>query len=305
MWFLLAQAEEGHCGPDVILPTVPHGSSIHRVDVVRVRPGGRETSPDAVAVERALEVRIGGEPFSVIMRTPGADRELAAGFLFSEGVIAEQADVLAIDTSVIDHLDVTLSEARAAVVDRQRSMRRQVTMTSSCGMCGRPTIESTMVVAAPVNRSLAVSAALISSLPARLMARQEAFVQTGGLHGAALVSVDGEILESAEDVGRHNAVDKIIGRQVLAGLLPAAGALLFVSGRTSFEIVQKAWLAGIPIVAAVSAPSSLAIDLATSAGITLIGFVRGDRFNVYAHAERVMPESAAVAGDAPSWGGDR
>ena len=262
--------------------------TIHHVDIIRVEPDARRPILDAVAVECALEVRLGGEPFSVIMRTPGADRELAIGFLFSEGIVTGPADVVTVGTGTADHVvDVTLTGARAAVVRTQRSIRRQVTMTSSCGMCGRPTIESTQMTAARLDGAWSIPAALISSLPPRVMMRQETFVETGGLHAAALVTAGGDIVESAEDVGRHNAVDKIIGRRVLAGRVPVGEHVLFVSGRTSFEIVQKAWLAGIPIVAAVSAPSSLAIDLAQEAGITLIGFVRGDRFNIYSHPERV------------------
>jgi FdhD protein len=157
-------------------------------------------------------------------------------------------------------------------------------------MCGRPTLASTQLAAPVIEAGWSVSASAITSLPVRVGPRQATFAETGGLHAAALCALDGGILESAEDVGRHNAVDKIIGRLLRSGRLPAGDALLFVSGRTSFEIVQKAWLAGIPVVAAVSAPSSLAIELAREAGITLIGFVRGGRFNVYTHPARVRAE---------------
>jgi FdhD protein len=187
-----------------------------------------------------------------------------------------------------DVVDVVLTPARAATVASQRDARRHVTTTSACGMCGRPDLAATRLVAPRVDAAAAVGAEAVLSLPGRLAARQETFAATGGLHAAALCTFAGDLLDAAEDVGRHNAVDKIIGRRLLAGRLPIADALLFVSGRTSFEIVQKAWLAGVAVVAAVSAPSSLAIELADEAGITLIGFVRGDRFNVYTHADRVV-----------------
>jgi FdhD protein len=261
---------------------------MREVDLLRVDDGAPEASRDAVAVEAPLEVRLDGESFSVTMRTPGADRELAIGFLFTEGIVSSIADVVRVDARPGEHIvDVTLTPERAALVARDRAARRQVTTTSSCGMCGRPSLAATRLTAPVVGESWSVRAASIASLPARVMARQETFAATGGLHAAALCLPDGTIADSAEDVGRHNAVDKIIGRRLLEGRIPIAGELLFVSGRTSFEIVQKAWLAGVPLIAAVSAPSSLAIELAQEAGITLIGFVRGARFNVYTHPVRV------------------
>ena len=190
-------------------------------------------------------------------------------------------------------MDVILTAARAAAVAAQRDARRQVTTTSSCGMCGRPDLASTRLTAPPVGLTRTVDADAIRALPARLAPLQETFAATGGLHAAALCTLDGDIVDTAEDVGRHNAVDKIIGRRLLAGRLPAGDTLLFVSGRTSFEILQKAWLAGVPLVAAVSAPSSLAIALAEEAGITLIGFVRGGRFNIYTHASRIAQATVA------------
>jgi FdhD protein len=269
--------------------------AIRHVDLIRAGRGTHwEPSTDAVAVEAALEVRLNGQPFSVTMRTPGADRELAAGFLFTEGIVTAAADIVAVhvDPSA-DVVDVVLTADRAAVVTARRDARRQVTTTSSCGMCGRPDLASTRLTGPAISLARTVDPEAISALPARLAPLQETFAATGGLHAAALCTLDGDIIDSAEDVGRHNAVDKIIGRRLLAGRLPAGGALLFVSGRTSFEILQKAWLAGVPLVAAVSAPSSLAIALAEEAGITLIGFVRGARFNIYTHASRVA--AAVVA----------
>jgi FdhD protein len=268
---------------------------MQRIPVVRVGDGtARETSADDVAVEAALEVRLNGQPFSVTMRTPGADRELAAGFLFTEGIVAAAADVVAVHVHPsADVVDVILTADRAAAVAARRDARRQVTTTSSCGMCGRPDLASTRLTAPSVPPTRAVDADAIRALPVRLAPLQETFAATGGLHAAALCTLDGDIVDTAEDVGRHNAVDKIIGRRLLAGRLPATDALLFVSGRTSFEILQKAWLAGVPIVAAVSAPSSLAIALAEEAGITLIGFVRGGRFNIYTHPARIAQETLA------------
>jgi FdhD protein len=181
---------------------------------------------------------------------------------------------------------VTLANG-AATLDRVMADRRQVTTTSSCGLCGRRTIESLASEAAPIRASWRVPATTIASLPDLLRARQAVFDETGGLHAAGLFSRDGRLLDVAEDVGRHNAVDKIVGRMLMREALPLSEHLLCVSGRTSFEIVQKAIFAGIPIVAAVSAPSSLAIELAQEYGVTLVGFIRGDSFNIYAHGERV------------------
>ena len=268
---------------------------MQRIPVVRVGDGAaRETSADDVAVEAALEVRLNGQPFSVTMRTPGADRELAAGFLFTEGIATAAADIVAVHADPSgDVVDVILTEERAAAVAAQRAARRQVTMTSSCGMCGRPDLASTRLTAPTVALTRSIDADAIRALPGRIAPLQQTFAATGGLHAAAQYTLDGDIVDTAEDVGRHNAVDKIIGRRLLAGLLPAGDALLFVSGRTSFEILQKAWLAGVPLVAAVSAPSSLAIALAEEAGITLIGFVRSGRFNIYTHPARIAQETLA------------
>jgi FdhD protein len=259
---------------------------MQRIPVVRVGDGATAATDD-VAVEAALEIRLDGAPFSVTMRTPGADRELAAGFLFTEGIVTGLPDIGGVDADTADVVDVALTPARSAVVAGQRDARRQVTTTSACGMCGRPDLASTRLTAPTIALARTVDADAIRALPSRLAPRQETFAATGGLHAAALCTLDGDIVDTAEDVGRHNAVDKIIGRQLLAGRLPLGQSLLFVSGRTSFEILQKAWLAGVPVVAAVSAPSSLAIELAHEAGITLIGFVRGARFNIYTHVDRI------------------
>ena len=245
---------------------------------------------DRVAAEVALEVQLEDQPFSVIMRTPGDDRALAAGFLFSESVIRGRADVERIESESPNVVNAVLSRDRAAIVPDVLGQRRQVVMNSSCGMCGRRTLESLEVDRESLNPRWSVRADIILSMPAILRPSQQAFDETGGLHAAGLFDREGRLELSAEDVGRHNAVDKLVGRMLLTDRLPLDNALLFVSGRSSFEIVQKAFLAGIPLVAAVSAPSSLAIELARSAGITLLGFVRDGRFNSYAHHERVTFE---------------
>jgi FdhD protein len=268
--------------------------ALRSVGVVRVRGGTRATESDRAATEEPLEVRLHNRPFAVIMRTPGADRELAAGFLLAERVIAGADDLGTIvhcTDAAADHpenvVNVTLADGSAAALERLLAGRRQVTTNSSCGMCGRRTIESLAVDVARISAAWRVPAALIASLPDRLRARQAVFDETGGLHAAGLFARDGSLIDVAEDVGRHNAVDKIVGRMLMREALPLSDHILCVSGRTSFEIVQKAIIAGIPLVAAVSAPSTLAVDLAQECGVTLVGFIRGDNFNIYAHPQRV------------------
>jgi FdhD protein len=265
---------------------------LRSVDVVRVRGGARDADVDRAATEEPLEIRLHDAPFAVIMRTPGSDRELAAGFLLAERAIRSGDDLGTIRHCVEagateNVVNVTLANGSADALERLLAGRRQVTTNSSCGLCGRRTIESLAADAAPIASAWTVGAATIASLPDRLRARQAVFDETGGLHAAGLFTRDGELVDVAEDVGRHNAVDKIVGRMLLRDALPLANHLLCVSGRTSFEIVQKAIFAGVAVVAAVSAPSSLAIDLAAEYGVTLVGFIRGDSFNIYAHAERI------------------
>jgi FdhD protein len=277
-------------------------SALKDIEVVRVRSGRRAAEADRAAVEEPLEVRLHGRPFAVIMRTPGADRELAAGFLFSERVLRCADDLGTIEyctdrvragrSAAYEHdpeniVDVTLPGRSADQVESLLALRRQTTTNSSCGMCGRQTIESLHADVPPISIAGHLRASVVSNLPGRLRRAQTVFGETGGLHAAGLFSFEGDLTASAEDVGRHNAVDKVVGRMLMADALPLAERLLFVSGRTSFEIVQKALLAGIAVVASVSAPSSLAIDLARDSGITLLGFVRGEDFNIYAHHERI------------------
>lgn len=278
------------------VPNVPRGpgSQPGSRDVTITRAGDPLPVTDRVAVEEPMEVRVNGAAFAVIMRTPGADRDLAAGFLLAEDVIRSSDELGTIeycadadDEGRDNLLNVTvLGEAVARLAVRLGD-RRQVMMTASCGLCGRRTIESLQARVSAVAGDWRVAAATIAGLPDQLRSAQAVFASTGGLHAAGLFDRSGRLLLSAEDVGRHNAVDKITGRTLLAGQHPLDERLLLVSGRTSFELVQKALLAGVPLIAAVSAPSSLAIDLAEQAGITLCGFVRGDDFNIYTHPQRI------------------
>jgi FdhD protein len=246
------------------------------VEVTRI-PGGQEQ--DAVAVEEPLEIRIGGRPVAVTMRTPGHDEELALGFCLSEGLRPRSArapDDLAANTVDIDAPDVDLSR-----------LQRSFYTTSSCGVCGKGALEAVAVEAPRVKSRLRVPAALLSDLPERLRSAQAAFAATGGLHATGLFTGSGELLCLREDVGRHNAMDKVVGWAFLEQRLPLASAVLCLSGRLSFELVQKAAVAGCPILVAVGAPSSLAVELGQDRGLTLCGFVRDGRVNVYSEPWRV------------------
>jgi FdhD protein len=248
---------------------------------------------DLLAVEEPLEIRIGGSPLTVTMRTPGDDIDLTAGFLFGEGLLSRAVDLRQIRMCDENVADVTLEPAArpgdvARATDARRAQRNFLT-TSACGVCGKESIESIRVrsrydiTADPVQ----VSPEVLASLPDRLRDAQRVFASTGGLHAAGLFSADGTLLVLREDVGRHNAVDKVIGWTLREGRLPLAGHILLVSGRASFELVQKASVAGIPVLAAVSAPSSLAADLAADAGMTLVGFLRGTSMNAYTGTHRL------------------
>jgi FdhD protein len=251
--------------------------SAGRVDVVRL-PGGVEER-DQVAVEEPLEIRVNGEPVAVTMRTPGHDEELSIGFLLSEGVRPKNAQPTA-------DLAANTVEVEAEAADLGR-LRRNFYTSSSCGVCGKGALEAVAVEAPRVTSDLTVPAAIVEDLPESLRAAQPAFAATGGLHATGLFDADGALLCVREDVGRHNAMDKVIGWAHLEGRLPLARELLCVSGRLSFELVQKAAVAGCPLVVAVGAPSTLAVDLARDRGITLCGFVRGGRVNVYTEAWRI------------------
>jgi FdhD protein len=242
-------------------------------------PGGEEVD-DRLAVEEPLELRIAGQPVAVTMRTPGHDEELALGFALSEGlrpVGARVPDDLAANTVEID----------APGFDPTRLARSFYT-TSSCGVCGKGALDAVAVEAPPVESDLVVPLAVVTGLPDRLREAQAAFASTGGLHATGLFEPDGTLVCAREDVGRHNAMDKVVGRAFLDGLLPLAGHVLCVSGRLSFELVQKAAIAGCPVLVAVGAPSSLAVELAADRGITLCGFVRDGRANVYTRPERIV-----------------
>lgn len=244
---------------------------------------------DALAREEPLEIRVRGRGIAVTMRTPGHDIELAVGFLVTEGLVRSAEEVLHVEycqhrESAENVLNVFL--APAVEVDFER-LTRHVYASSSCGLCGKASIEAVHQHFGPVHSSVTVSAEVLYALPDRLRSAQQTFAQTGGLHAAAVFDPNGEWVVVREDVGRHNAVDKVIGFGLLEKKLPFDRHLLLVSGRASFEIVQKALAARIPIVAAISAPSSLAVEFARESGQTLVGFLRGQTMNVYAGERRV------------------
>jgi FdhD protein len=258
--------------------------------------GGPEYRADLLAVEEPLEIRVDGEPLTVTMRTPGDDIDLAAGFLFTEGLLTGLADVHEIRMCDENVAAVTPADRDARL--RLRAAAKGFLTTSACGVCGKDSIEAIRVRSAfdvaadPVQ----VSPAMLAGMPDRLREAQRVFSRTGGLHAAGLFAPDGTLLVLREDVGRHNAVDKVAGWALRSGLVPLSGHVLLVSGRASFELAQKSLMLGIPVLAAVSAPSSLAADLAEEGGMTLIGFLRGASMNVYAGAHRVVTSGAAVAG---------
>ncbi|HSD25636.1 MAG TPA: formate dehydrogenase accessory sulfurtransferase FdhD [Solirubrobacterales bacterium] len=272
------------------------GRPSERVPIQRRRDGTSERSVDVVAAEEPLEIRLGGERVAVTMRTPGPgeDIELAMGFLSGEGII-DPGDVATVrecpprsDGGVVD---VILEEGATPSGGWQRNFYA----TSSCGVCGKASIEAVRVAAPAVADGPSLGPEVISSLPERLRSEQRVFERTGGLHAAGLFTADGELLVLREDVGRHNAVDKAIGRALLRGDVLDRVAALQVSGRASFELVQKALVAGIPVVTAVSAPSSLAVRLARESNMTLVGFLRGTGFNVYAGDHRIEGVPAPAA----------
>ena len=247
---------------------------------------------DAVAVEEPLEIRVHGRSVAVTMRTPGYDRELAAGFLLTEGIIHERKDLIEIlhcraAVAPDNTLNVFLSPS--VKVDFAQ-LTRHVFATSSCGLCGKASIESVHQHFPPVKSKLKVTARTLAQLPAFMRDAQQTFERTGGLHAAAVFNAKGELIVLREDVGRHNAVDKVLGFGFLERKFPFDAHILLVSGRASFEIMQKALAARIPVICAVSAPSSLAVDFARESNQTLVGFLRGDTMNIYAGAERIRSQ---------------
>jgi FdhD protein len=271
---------------------------VARIETLRSEPDTRLSArSDELCVEEPLEIRIAGEPLAVTMRTPGHDHELVAGFLLAEGLIRSRADLGTV--THCGHLGaegfgntIDALPAPGSVLDIEAlgHTRRGTLTTSSCGMCGRTMISDLLTRLTPAPPCAPFSRSFIATLTSALRTKQPAFERTGGLHAAGIARTDQGLLTVREDVGRHNAVDKVIGRQLLDGLLPAHGALLVVSGRTSFEIVQKALAAGLAGVIGVSAPSSLAVSTAARFGLLLCGFARSATFNVYAGAHRLQPD---------------
>lgn len=273
------------------------GHSKVRAQVWAVEAGQGRSRIDQLAVEEPLEIRLTHphRTLAITMRTPGADFELTAGFLYSEGIVSNRADLRQLSYCVDPQVD---GEQRQNIVNvslqegcnpELRSLERHFYTTSACGVCGKASLEALQLrPIPPISPGPIVSAATICRLPATLRAHQKVFSATGGLHAAALFDAEGTLLFVKEDVGRHNALDKLVGNAFLAGTLPWRDRIVLVSGRSSFEILQKSLMAGAPIVCAVSAPSSLAVSLAEAFGITLVGFVRGDRFNLYSHPKRIQ-----------------
>ena len=254
-------------------------------DVVRWSEGRSQSSKDELALEEPLEIQVDTRPVSVTMRTPGHDDELAAGFLVTEGIITSSKDLIKIAPHPRNRQNVINLFLRN-IPDLGR-LKRHVFVSSSCGLCGKASIENVHQHFKPVKGRLRISTDVLFGLPEKLRKGQEAFALSGGLHAAGIFSANGKLIVCREDIGRHNAVDKVVGYGLLRGLLPFKEHILMVSGRASFEIMQKALAARIPVVAAVSAPSSLAVDFASESGQTLVGFLRERRMNLYAGNHRV------------------
>ncbi|MEU7382763.1 MULTISPECIES: formate dehydrogenase accessory sulfurtransferase FdhD [unclassified Streptomyces] len=294
------------------------GRVTERRKVIRIRDGAVSSRPDTLVAEEPLEIRLNGKPLAITMRTPGDDFALAAGFLVSEGVLGAASDLLNIvycagatggGPSLLERSrelgggsnTYNVVDVRTApdVVLPDITLERNVYTTSSCGLCGKASLDAVRTTARwPISDAppLRVGPELLAALPDRLRAAQRVFDRTGGLHAAALFDEDGGLLDIREDVGRHNAVDKLVGRALQQGGLPLSRSILLVSGRASFELAQKAVMAGIPVLAAVSAPSSLAVDLAAETGLTLVGFLRGSSMNVYAGEKRITLREASAHG---------
>ncbi|MFI6938369.1 formate dehydrogenase accessory sulfurtransferase FdhD [Streptomyces sp. NPDC050418] len=286
------------------------GRVTERRRVIRVRGGHVSARPDTLVAEEPLEIRLNGKPLAITMRTPGDDFALAAGFLVSEGVLGAAEELQSIvycagatadGSNTYNVVDV---KTAPGVVLPDITLERNVYTTSSCGLCGKASLDAVRTTARwPIDDTQGDSAPpvlldpeLLARLPDRLREAQRVFDRTGGLHAAALFTADGQLVDIREDVGRHNAVDKLVGRALREGNLPLSRSVLLVSGRASFELAQKAVMAGIPVLAAVSAPSSLAVDLAAETGLTLVGFLRGTSMNVYAGEHRLALGATASTG---------
>ncbi len=276
---------------------------IKRIPVIKVNDTKGEDTTDALAIEEPLEIRLEYGPandrkvqnVSVTMRTPGHDAELAAGFLFTEGIVKNIEDITTVEHCFIacaeDKENVILVKLAESVIPNLRNMERNFYTTSSCGVCGKGSIAGIRTVnafAVQKGSDLTINAELLYRLPDILRQHQQVFADTGGLHASALFNTNGELLLVREDVGRHNALDKVIGAALNKNWLPLDQSILLLSGRASFELVQKAAMAGISIIASVGAPSSLAVELAEEFNITLAGFLRGHRFNIYTAANRIL-----------------
>lgn len=275
-----------------------------RRPVLHIADGAPRRRPDTLAAEEPLEIRVDGRPLAVTMRTPGHDVELAHGFLLTEGVIGDREDVStarycdSVDESgrnTYNVLDISLAVGVAPPDD---SLERRFYTTSSCGVCGKASLDAvrTRTRFAPAEDPVTLTPEVLSGLPDALREAQAVFDSTGGLHAAGLFHADGTLVVAREDVGRHNAVDKVLGYALLNGGIPAARTVLMVSGRASFELAQKAVMAGVPVLAAVSAPSSLAVEMARESGMTLVGFLRGTSMNVYAGAQRIVTRDPSLVG---------
>jgi FdhD protein len=258
-----------------------------------VRHAGGEAAPpelDEVAIEEPLEIRIEGRSIAVVMRTPGHDRELAAGFALTEGIVRDGAEIFEITSCLTtgqqagNIVEITLTDP--AKFDAAK-LSRHLFSSSSCGICGKATIEAVMQQFPPIRESPKLNAQMLLALPQKLAAAQETFQRTGGLHACALFDSSGHLLLLREDVGRHNALDKLIGHELLANRLPLGDRVLLLSGRVSFEMTLKALAAGISVIAAISAPTSLAVEFAQTNNQILIGFLRGETMNIYSGAERI------------------
>lgn len=275
-------------------------SSVNHVRIVKHQASGKAEKTDLVAVEEPLEIRLGFGPtdqreqrsLAVTMRTPGHDFELAAGFLFTEGIVHSFSQIENIryceNLGKQEENNVVRVELNSSLTPDFQKLQRNFYTTSSCGVCGKSSIEAVTVQCAPVTTNWSVSAKLIQSLPDKLREAQHVFEHTGGLHASGLFDQQGALMLLREDVGRHNALDKVIGAMLFKESIPLSDFILVVSGRASFELVQKAAVAGIPVLVAVGAPSSLAVNLAQTSGITLVGFAREEKFNIYTHPHRIV-----------------
>jgi len=273
--------------------------------IQRLDDAGLQPTDDHLAVEEPLEIRIGDEPIAVTMRTPGHDEDLAAGFCLTEGIIEEPDELESVSPCDLAEFGNVINVMLTASAMTRRAeqvcnAKREMYLSSSCGLCGKQSIEHIEQKVTPITQRMSVDSQVLLSLPQSMRVAQATFDETGGLHAAALFDLSGRLLILREDVGRHNAVDKVLGHALLTGMLPASQTILLVSGRASFEIMQKAAMAHVPIVAAVSAPSSLAVDFAKRLNMTLVGFLRKQRMNVYHDWGRVVVSEACFDSSGPT-----